>query len=109
MKSSDFFIEKAKQYVSEFDSIISDSIEFDINSPLAFSSRTPYAIQQISISELKLKTKLLFSEFDNGEFFVQRLNEIESDIRTSLDGDERLKSYVSTLELFIDHINQFRN
>ena len=75
MKSTEFFLEKARQYVSE----------------------------------LKLKIKLLFSEFDNGEFFVQRLNEIESNILTSFDGDERLNSYVSTLELFIDHLNQFRN
>ena len=106
MKSTEFFLEKAREYISEINLIISDYIEFNSNS---FSYDTPYAVQQSSISEVKLKIKLLFSEFDNGQFFVERINEIESDILTSFDRDERLKSYISTLELFINHINQFRN
>ena len=111
MKSSEFFLEKAKQYVSEIDSIISDYKEFDLDSRLSsFSNNTPYAIQATSISEIKLKLKLLFSEFDKGEFFLDEIKKMDNRI-TNWDRKEEeiLNSYKSVLELFVDHINQFRN
>ena len=81
MKSSQFFLEKAKQYVSEFESIISEYKEFDLDSRLSsFSNDTPYAIQATSISEMKLKLKLLFSEFDKGEFFLEEIKKMDSSI-----------------------------
>ena len=109
MKSSQFFLEKAEQYVSELQSIISEYKEFDLQSSLSFSNNTPYAIQQTSISEIKLKLKLLFSEFDKGEFFLEEIKQIDNNISYWGKEEEKFKSYISILELFVDHINQFRN
>jgi hypothetical protein len=111
MKSSEFFLEKAKQYVSELDSIISEYKEFDLDSRLSsFSNNTPYAIQATSISEMKLKIKLLFSEFDRGDFFLDEIKKIDNSILNwGRKEEENLNLYRSILELFIDHLNQFRN
>ena len=45
MKSSEFFLKKANEYISELDSIISGYTEFDINSRLSFSNDTTCAVQ----------------------------------------------------------------
>ena len=111
MKSSQFFLEKAKQYISDLDSIISEYKEFDLDTKLSsFSNNTSYAIQKTTISEIKLKLNLLFSEFDKGEFFLDEIKKIDSSILNwGRKEEENLKSYKSILELFVDHINQFRN
>ena len=108
MKSTQFFLQKAKSYVDEINTIISDYHECDINN--LFSIDTPYAIQQKSISQLKLKINLLFSEFDKGEFFLNEIKKVDSSILNwGRNEEENFKSYQSLLELFIDHINQYRN
>lgn len=109
MKSTEFFLEKAKQYFLDLDSIILEYKEFDLNSRLSFSSNRPYAIQEKSISEIKLKLKLLFSEFDKGEFFLEEIKKLDNSILNWHKEEENLNSYKSILELFIDHINLYRN
>ena len=106
MKPVDFFLDKAKQYVSELDSIISNYVQFD---DITFSETDPYNVQKKKIAELKLKIKLLFSEFDKGEFFIDEIKKTENSVMHSFDREDNLRSYKSSLELFIDHINQFRN
>jgi hypothetical protein len=111
MKSSQFFLEKAKQYIADLDSIILEYKEFDLDARLSsFSNNTPYAIQETTISEIKLKLNLLFSEFDKGDFFLEEIKKVGSGVLNwGRKEEENLKSYKSILELFIDHINQFRN
>ena len=106
MKSTDFFLNKAKQYASELNSITSNYVQFD---DISFSESDPYNIQQNKIAELELKIKLLFSEFDKGEFFIAEIKKKENSVIHSFDRENNLRSYKSVLELFIDHINQFRN
>jgi len=69
----------------------------------------PSGEQKQKNSDLKLKIKLLFTEFDNGEFFKDRVVSIDEDKWLELKKeDEPFKQYKHVLSLFIEHINEFK-
>jgi hypothetical protein len=103
MKSADFFIEKANEYIKSIEEIL----------PNIFSKYsqgldpTPEYIEQSEkISDLKFKTKLLFTEFDNGELFINKITDID-DARVRY-GEDPLEKYKHILSLFVEHIKDFR-
>ena len=104
MKTLDFFISKAKEYSSTIDEIQKHYI-----SPYtAFDSSLEYQEQKRKILDLKLKVKLLFSEFENGEIFNSEVKIADKDRSYALHTDELLEVYKHVLSLFIDHIVEFK-
>ena len=102
MKSADFFIAKAIVCINSIDEILPNVV----SSP--FSDETKYAEQSKTLSDLSLKIKLLFSEFDNGELFKDKIISIDENKMLWGKRNEVLKQYYDVLSLFIKHINEFR-
>lgn len=99
MKSVNFFIEKANLYIAEIDSILETYVGI-----LESETKTIPEGQNQRINDLRLKTKLLFSEFDHGQLFLEALHQ-----RYSFDNlDGVLIHYQSILKLFIDHLRYYR-
>lgn len=105
MKSADFFIDKANEYIKSIDEVLPNLL-----SPYSqgFDPTPEYRKQSEKISDLRLKTKLLFTEFDNGELFKNKIVGIDENKMLWFKEDELLKQYKHTISLFIDHINEFR-
>ena len=106
MKTLDFFIDKANEYSNEIDEIVNNYISR--YSEEAFENSPEYTKQKLDISDLKLKIKLLFSEFDNGELFKSEIIKADESGNYTLKDDELLKVYKHILSLFVDHIVEFR-
>lgn len=105
MKSADFFIDKAQTYLTEIDEIIPNYIDWVSE---GFNDSPRYKAQSAKIDELMFKVKLLFSEFDNGKTFNARIDEVDSNMRRMTHGLEHLKECKHVLNLFIEHLNEFR-
>ncbi len=102
MKSADFFIDKAKEYASSIDGILPN---LHAHEPGAAAEDKE---QSEKISEIRQKTKELFSEFDNGEIFQKNILAIDENKMLWLEEEEVLERYKHTLSLFIDHVTEFR-
>ena len=107
MKSTDFFLDKAKQYVSEIDTVI-NSYKNYIDAYSDPAAMKKYNAQKTQIEDLELKSQLLFSEFDKGDIFNERIKSSEKSRNPFTQQTETLSVYKRTLELFIEHINEFR-
>jgi hypothetical protein len=107
MKSLDFFLDKAKQYVSEIDTVMKSYKNY-IDAYTDPATMKMYNAQKIQIEDLELKSQLLFSEFDKGDIFNERIKASEKSKNPFAQQTETLSVYKRTLELFIDHINEFR-
>lgn len=64
--------------------------------------------QQQDIKDLQLKTQLLLAEFDKGNVLNERLKSAEQARKPSSDDTGLLEVYKRTLELFVEHLNDFR-
>lgn len=105
MKSTDFFIDKANEYKTSFENILTNYVT---DSSIGWDENPKYTEQQRQIADLKIKTKLLFSEFDKGEFFIHEIKKVDSNILESFDQTKRISSYNRVIDLFINHLNDFR-
>ena len=105
MKSADFFIDKAKEYIISIDEVLKNPV-----SPYDGGFEPSPALKEFSekTHNIKIKTKLLFSEFDNGELFLTLIKSADGNLEYLKHGENVLTSYKETLNLFIDHINEFR-
>jgi hypothetical protein len=74
LKTTEFFIEKANEYTAEIDRITSNYIPFS-----ASREKPGFQEQSDEISDLKLKIKLLFSEFEHGHLFVEKVAALFTD------------------------------
>jgi hypothetical protein len=100
-----YLLSKAIDYKNEIEKILSETrvsfTDFKSNEDKrgkTFDNKT----------ELKLKIKLLFSEFENGEILIQQLSEIDNERYLREDISSGLLRYQQTLQLFIDHLNDYR-
>ena len=66
MKTADFFVEKAKGYINSIDELLPS-----LTSEYSFDGLSKE--QEQKVSDLRLKSKVLFSEFDKGEVFYKKL------------------------------------
>jgi len=109
MKTTDFFVEKANEYIKTIEEIIKNLLP---EIPLGFDHFNPpieYVEQSEKISDIKLKTKLLFSEFDNGELFNNQINTIDKNQILNIFKEKVLENYKHVLLLFIEHLKIFRD
>lgn len=81
---------------------LADHEENSHNTPLMH-----YQDNLSSASILEMRVKLLFTEFDKGELFLERLRAIDAE-RGSAYSKERLIAYKEVLDQFIRHLNTFR-
>ncbi|CAD7804239.1 hypothetical protein CHRY9390_01195 [Chryseobacterium aquaeductus] len=112
IKSSDFFIKKANNYIIELDNFLKENIESDPLSKRSMDSNDLSKLKTIldEIEELKLKIKLLFSEIDNGNLFVENLiSRTTASHFIHISNKKVLESYKRTLELFIEHISEYKS
>jgi hypothetical protein len=105
LKTSEFFIEKANEYIAEIDRITSNYI------PTSATREKPgFQEQSDEISDLKLKIKLLFFEFEHGHLFVEKVVGTKTGVNYNLNThDQLLVVFRRYLSLFIEHIKLFRN
>jgi hypothetical protein len=107
MRETAFFVEKATEYRSAIENILSK-----LASSTSWNTydSTVHKTLQNEIIVLTLKTKLLLSEFDKGDLFITELKKADERINNfeSSTSVELLK-YTQILTLFIEHLNTFRN
>jgi hypothetical protein len=111
MKPIDFFITKANSYLTQIEIISNAYIPYDFSGDFSsFDRKNPERNkQQKEISNLDLKIRLLFAEFDKGEFFIAKLDISKSNFANLVDEKYFLEYSKETLELFIEHLIDFRN
>ena len=102
MRSVEFFIDKAKEYSNSIDGILPSLLSQEL------PDFKPSPEQSEKISDIRNKTKLLFSEFDNGGIFEKNIAAIDQNKMLLLEEEEVLERYKYTLSLFIDHVSEFR-
>lgn len=100
MRSTDFFIEKAKEYTNSIDEILPD---LQRAYGQGSESSPEYKERAEKISDIRLKTKQLFSEFDKGEIFKKNIVSIDENRMIGCEDEEVLERYKHTLSLFIQH------
>lgn len=103
MRSTDFFIDKAKEYTSSIDEILPN-----LQQPyLQGSGPSPEDKERSEkISDIRLKTRQLFSEFDKGELFRKNIVSIDENKMIGTEDEEMLERYKHTLSLFINHVTE---
>jgi hypothetical protein len=104
LKTSEFFIEKANEYIAEIDRITANYI------PSSSTREKPgFQEQSDEISDLKLRIKLLFFEFDHGHLFVEKVVGAKSSVNYNVNShDQLLVVFRRYLSIFIEHIKLFR-
>ncbi len=112
MKPTNFFTKKAESFLEllnifklvEFDySISNDIYEDTIN-----GNNSEYSTQLELLYNIKFQIKLMFSEFDNGELFLQRIENFKTKniFKHNFEEHENLKKVT---ELFIEFLKEYRN
>jgi len=100
LKTKDFFIQKAHEYLTSIEEFKNPNGQWKT---LGFfcgdGIPTPF-------EELTFKIELLFSEFENGEIFIDRVRQADFIIIKKY--VNYIEIYKRTLEAFIDHLNEFR-
>ncbi len=108
MKSADFLIDKAKEYITSIDGLSPHLLSKYSG---GFDGSPELTEQENKLSDLYLKVRLLFSEVDNGDIFFSQLKHIYEDNLLILKPNGELNKLAKTkhtLELFIEHINDFK-
>ena len=104
MKTSEFFIEKATEYIADIERITTNYIPFSPN-----REKPGFQEQSDEISDLKLKIKLLFSEFEHGHLFVEKVIGTKNNVNyNSVNQDQLLVVFRRYLNLFIEHLRLYR-
>lgn len=106
-KTADLFLDKANEYKTAFENILKAYVPSNVSPD--WKEDPKHLEQQQKIADLKFKTKLLFTEFDKGELFLDKIKSIDTcDYGTFDDEQSRLPAYNQAIDLFIDHLNTFR-
>lgn len=105
MKSGQFFLDKAISYLQEINAAIDDSKTHKYSS----WEDSPEDIAKAKRDKaLKMKIKLLYKEFDNGEVFYNECIKTDDIHTLSMQSDKKLELYKENLVLFIEHIKEYR-
>ena len=103
MRSTDFFIKKAKEYSNSIDEILPDLQQVYVQGS---ESSPEYKERSEKISDIRLKTRQLFSEFDKGEMFEKNIISIDENRMIGSEAEEVLERYKYTLSLFILYVTE---
>jgi hypothetical protein len=110
MRTNDFFIEMANQYISLIDEVASNLIP---SMYYSYSNTVRvYINQQRHITDIKLKTEQLLLEFgsEQGKVFYNYLREYKTAYYTTPEEKvkDELNIYKHVLSLLISHIKTFK-
>lgn len=103
--TNSIFVLKAKEYIETIDNITSNYIS-ELNRRLD-KKDIEFQNQEKNIFQIKIKVKLLFSEFSKGEFFIEKINESDNTYSLLFGEIKKLNVYKESLLLMIDHIENF--
>ena len=116
-KSADFFKSKAVELKSQLEEL--EEIEkyteqgegtLDLASQdwvLTPKTKTPYDLQHEEIKEIRFQVQLLFREFDQGEPFLNRLDE-NTDMSFLFENQKIKNHIIHILNLFVQFIEDYR-
>lgn len=106
MKDTKFFIEKSKTLIIDLKESEIERFEsfFDKN-----DTTSMFEVKKNNrnkIGELEFQIKLMFSEFDNGQLFLQKIESFDNRMRFN---DEPKRAFlVDTLKTFIAYLEEYR-
>jgi hypothetical protein len=112
-KNTSLFLEKAKQYLATIEELLPQYDSLRGWSSSSFTKETDDEKKlKKTVFGVKLKIKLLFSEYENGSIFIDKLSEFEGkgsgfELLSRLNGNCDLDPYKDLLLLFIDHLENF--
>lgn len=111
MKHVNFFLEKSESFIIKLNSL--KLVEFqlgnttkDIYGENDNVSNLEYENQQNELYEIWFQIKLMFSEFDNGFLFSERLDNFK--FNTFFSNEPLRNSLVKNTQLFIAFLNEYR-
>jgi hypothetical protein len=100
-----YFLHLAQTYKKEIDLLLPLV-------PPAYEGGLSPTYQVVAIrkqaSDLRLKIKLLFQEFDKGQLFYDKCIWVDESYLLTFDDQEKLNQYRHVLSLFIEHLLTFR-
>ena len=111
MKSTDFFIKKSESFIEELGLIklepfFSDEKTTDIYEESIPLKGSRFNEQKEELNEIKFQMALMYSEFDNGTLFSERLSNYKN---TDWFSDEPYLQFLIELnELFIEFLKEYR-
>lgn len=106
MKDTKFFIEKSKTLISELEELNFDSTDGWLDNGDTTKSFKSRENNNELIGEVEFQIKLMFSEFDNGQLFFDKL---ENYRHFSYFGHEPKRTFlVDTLKTFIIYLEEYR-
>lgn len=103
MRSTDYFINKAKEYIDSIDELLQ---HLHLVPAQVKESNPEYKEKSEKIAAIRLKTSQLFFEFDDGEIFQKNIASIDKNKMIGSDEEEILDRYRYTLSIFIDHLTE---
>lgn len=112
MKPTIFFTKKAESFLDQLNNIklveFDYSISNDIYKDTINGDNSEYDIQLELLYNIKFQIKLMFSEFDNGELFLQSIENFKTKtiFKHNFEEHENLKKVT---ELFIEFLKEYRN
>ena|SRR5947209_2592564 len=100
-----YFLHLANTYVGEIDNLLPKLVSADHTGPstsgLSVTIRKP-------ASELTLRIKLLFQDFEKGELFLDHCIGVDDTDLLRSDDQEKLRHYRKVLCLFMEHLDTYR-
>jgi hypothetical protein len=112
MKPTNFFTQKAESFLEKLNNIklveYNYSISNDIYGDTINGDNSEYDTQSELLNDIKFQIKLMFSEFDNGNLFSQRIENFKTKtiFKHNFEEHENLKKVT---ELFIEFLKEYRN
>ena len=112
MKPTIFFTKKTESFLEQLNNIklveFDYSISNDIYKDIINGDNSVYSAQLELLYNIKFQIKLMFSEFDNGELFSQRIENFKTKtiFKHNFEEHENLKKVT---ELFIEFLKEYRN
>lgn len=110
MKTIEFFKNKAESFLKQLNEIqiveFKFSISKDIYQQKISGDNTEYYAQSELLKSIKFQTNLMFSEFDNSELFIEKLNDFSPE--NILGNSENLEHLKNINQLFLGYLKEYR-
>lgn len=110
MKPTEFFKDKAESFLKQLNEIQIVEFKFsftkDIYQERIDGENSEYYAQSELLSDIKFQMNLMFSEFDNGEAFIKKLNDFSP--KNVFGNFENLEHLKKIDQLFLDFLNEYR-
>lgn len=105
MKNASFFKQKAEGFLDQLNSLNPKYYEFNYTEKY---NNDDYLNQSKELEEIKFQIKLMFSEFDNGNVFLEKLNSFNN-TDAIFDNQPKIIFLKGINKLFIDFLDEYRD